>query len=106
MQTDEAPHLGRSDNLVGDQNVMDPRCREHLRLAKLGTGDADCARRKFLPNELQRLLPLGMGPPADTPGAEMSATRPIFASITSRSTSSARVSTSVLDEPISDDAEM
>jgi hypothetical protein len=41
QQIYEAPHLGRSDNLVGDQDIADATCRKHLRLTELGAGNAD-----------------------------------------------------------------
>ena len=46
-ELDQARDLGRADDLVGEQDVADPRRGHDFGLAKLGAGDADGAGRKL-----------------------------------------------------------
>ena len=61
--------FSRTDDLIGDEDVADAGSGEDLRLAELGAGDADGARRKLLADDLDGLLPFDMWTPVDAMGA-------------------------------------
>jgi len=58
----KARNLPRVHDLVGDQNVLNPRQDQILRLPKLGAGDALCARLDLPPSQLRALVGLIVGP--------------------------------------------
>ena len=64
-QVREATRLGRSDHLVGDQDVLDAGGGHHLRLAQLGAGHAQRATRDQLVRQRRRLQSLGVRAPVD-----------------------------------------
>ncbi len=62
---DQAAHLGRPDDLVGDQDVGKAGGGHGLGLAELGAGDAGGAGGELLGDDLGSLVALDMRPPAD-----------------------------------------
>ena len=59
-ERDESAELDRSYEGVRDQEIADPRCRQHLGLAELGTSGAYGAGRDELPGDDGTLVALGM----------------------------------------------
>ena len=59
-QLSNAFHLILADQRIGDQNIVDPVIRHHLRLRKPRAGDALCAKLQLLHDKIHALVRLDM----------------------------------------------